>query len=109
MMYGNHMTTAWWIFASLGGLIVLGLVLWTLYSILSKLLNRDATHSSFTTASELLDRRLAAGEIDPDEYEQIRPALPRPHDVSLQRASRHHRQTATADSRASVNLKEEAR
>ena len=78
MMYGNHMTTAWWILASLGGLIVWGLILWTLYGILSKPRGGDATRTSPDTPSELLERRLAADEIDRYEYEQINRALRAP-------------------------------
>jgi putative membrane protein len=74
-MYANHMSTAWWVLASLGGLIVLGLTLWTLYSVISSPHSKAATDASPATASEVLERRLAAGEIDTEEYEQIRSTI----------------------------------
>jgi uncharacterized membrane protein len=74
-MYADHMSTAWWVLASLGGLVVLGLTLWTLYSVISGPHSRLAPSTSPATASELLDRRLAAGEISTDEYEQMRSTI----------------------------------
>lgn len=77
-MYADHMNTGWWILAGLGGLIVWGLILWTLYDLVSRLLSRGSAPTARSTAGEVLERRLASGEIDQREYEQIRAALNRP-------------------------------
>ena len=74
-MYANHMTTAWWILASLGGAIVWGLILWARFSLLSDLRDRRATRRPRATPGEMLEHRLAHGEIGLEEYERIRTAL----------------------------------
>ncbi|MFI4977258.1 MAG: hypothetical protein ACHQC8_01050 [Solirubrobacterales bacterium] len=78
MMYGNHMTTAWWILAGFGGLIVWGLILWFLFSLIAAVRDRRTTRGSTADAGEVLDRRLALGEIGLEEYERIHAALEAP-------------------------------
>jgi uncharacterized membrane protein len=75
MMYGNHMTTAWWILAGFGGLIVWGLILWVAFRVIAAARDRPAALGSTADASEVLDRRLARGEIGLDEYERIHSTL----------------------------------
>ncbi len=69
------MTTAWWILAGLGGLIVWGLLFWTLFSLISGVRDRHTRRDTPPGAGEALERRLARGEIGLDEYERIHTAL----------------------------------
>jgi putative membrane protein len=74
-MYGNHMTTAWWILAGFGGVIVWRLILWAAFSLIAAGRDRRATRTSTADAREVLERRLALGEISLEEYDRIRTAL----------------------------------
>ena len=63
----NHMSWGWGILMTLGWVILLGLFVMLLVSAM-----RDRGGSS---AREVLDRRLAAGEITIEEYERVRGAM----------------------------------
>lgn len=63
----NHMSWGWGILMTLGWVILLGLFVMLLFSAM-----RDRGSSS---AREMLDRRLAAGEISIEEYERARAAM----------------------------------
>lgn len=63
----NHMSWGWGILMMLGWVILLGLFVMLLVSVM-----RDRGSSS---ARELLDKRLAAGEISIEEYERARAAM----------------------------------
>lgn len=71
-MYYDHMSWGWAVLMTIGWVILVGLFV---ALIVGALRDRSAKQS----ARELLDRRLAAGEIDLDEYERLRSAMsPRP-------------------------------
>ena len=76
MYWGNHMGTGDWIFSILGTLIILGLIvgliIWTVSPNSRSQSSPDATGES---AREILDRRLANGELTAQDYKQLREAL----------------------------------
>jgi uncharacterized membrane protein len=78
MMYGNHMTSGWLALAILGEVIVWGLIIFALYGSIAEFRGRRTTRRSPAAPSEVLERRLAAGEIRQAEYEQLRAALAAP-------------------------------
>ena len=65
----NHMDWGWGILMTLGWVIVLGL--------LAALLVAAIRDRGGTSARDLLDKRLAAGEISVEEYERARAAMSR--------------------------------
>jgi uncharacterized membrane protein len=76
MYWGNHMGTGDWIFSILGTLIIIGLIVGLIVWIVSP--NSRSQSSPDTTgesAREILDRRLANGEITAQDYKQLREAL----------------------------------
>ena len=78
MMYywGNHMTAGGWIFSILGTLIILALLVAATVWIVSQLGDRGGHRtSSALSAREILDRRLASGEIALDQYDRLREKL----------------------------------
>ena len=70
------MAAGGWIFSILGTLIILALVVAATVWIVSNLGDRGG-HRTFSTLSarELLDRRLASGEISVDQYDHLREKL----------------------------------
>jgi|SRR5579871_4575154 len=76
MYWGNHMGAGDWIFSILGTLIILalivGLIVW-LVSPGSR--SETGPTASRESAGEILDRRLASGELTVDQYRQLRAAL----------------------------------
>jgi putative membrane protein len=76
MYWGNHMSTGSWIFSILGTLIILGLIVGLIVWIVSPN-SRSDTSSDATgeSAREILDRRLANGELTAQDYKQLREAL----------------------------------
>ena len=77
MMYWNgHMSTAGWILSVLWTLIIVALVVAGIVWLVSTLSNREAGGStSSASAREILDRRLASGEITSEQYQQLRETL----------------------------------
>ncbi|HYM54438.1 MAG TPA: hypothetical protein VES97_03690 [Solirubrobacteraceae bacterium] len=80
MFWHDHMNTGGWVFMVLGNVVVWGLVfafiIWLVQDWRGRRHDREAT--SGPSAAEILDRRLAAGEIDTEEYERLRKILARP-------------------------------
>ncbi len=76
MYWGNHMGTGDWIFSILGTLIIIGLIVGLIIWIVSpnsrSQRSPDATGES---AREILDRRLANGELTAQDYKQLREAM----------------------------------
>ncbi len=73
MMFGNnHMTSGGWIVMVLATVIILALLATAAVWITSRLRHRRDGEAS---AQEILDRRLANGEIRIDQYEQLRSAI----------------------------------
>jgi uncharacterized membrane protein len=76
MYWGNHMTTAGWIFSIFGTLIIFALIVAAIVWIVSEAGNRGGGRdASGASPGEILDRRLASGEITVDQYDQLREKL----------------------------------
>jgi uncharacterized membrane protein len=76
MYWGNHMGTGDWIFSILGTLIILGLIVGLIVWIVSPNSRSDSgSDATGESAREILDRRLANGELTTKDYKQLREAL----------------------------------
>jgi putative membrane protein len=76
MYWGNHMSTGSWIFSIFGTLIILALIVAAIVWIVSETGNRGSGRdASAASPGEILDRRLASGEITVDQYDQLREKL----------------------------------
>jgi uncharacterized membrane protein len=76
MDWGNNMGTGSWIFSILGTLLILALVVAAIAWLLSA--RRDPVSSSSApeeSAHEILNRRLASGELTGEQYTQLRETL----------------------------------
>jgi putative membrane protein len=74
MMFWNGGGWAWWQ-ASLmwGGMIVFwGLLIWAVYALITSLTRKPGPGHGEGGARGILDRRLARGEISPEEYQRLR-------------------------------------
>ncbi len=73
MFYQHNMGAGGWFFMVLGNIVIWGLiiafVLWLMQDMRSRLHRHHI--ASGATASEILDRRLATGEINAEQYEQL--------------------------------------
>jgi uncharacterized membrane protein len=72
MYGGNHMGTGSWL-SIVGAVIVLALIVMAIIWLLSSRSGRPTASS--TPAGEILDRRLASGEITSEQYDQLRERL----------------------------------
>jgi putative membrane protein len=76
MMYWNgHMTTAGWIIAVLWTVIILALIGGAIAWLASALSNRGASAAGSPaegSAREILDRRLAKGDLSVEQYRELR-------------------------------------
>jgi putative membrane protein len=79
MYWNGHMSAAGWILSVLWTLIIIALVVAGILWLISALGNRDAARSASArpgeSAREILDRRLAAGELTVEQYKQLRETL----------------------------------
>jgi uncharacterized membrane protein len=76
MYWGNHMGTGSWIFSILGTLIILGLIVGLIAWAVSARSDRGSSAAATgESAREILDRRLASGELTAPEYKQFREDL----------------------------------
>jgi uncharacterized membrane protein len=76
MYWGNHMSTGSWIFSILGTLIILGLIVGLIVWIVSPNSRSDSSpDATGESAREILDRRLASGELTAQDYKQLREAM----------------------------------
>ena len=76
MYWGNHMGTGDWIFSILGTLIILGLIVGLIVWIVSpNSRSQSSPDATGESAREILDRRLANGELTAQDYKQLREAL----------------------------------
>jgi putative membrane protein len=80
MMYWNgHMTTAGWIIAILWTVIILaliaGAIAWLASTLTSRGPSRTGGAADEASAREILDRRLAKGELTVEQYKQLREAI----------------------------------
>ena len=65
----HDMASGWWVLMALGWLAVIALAVWAVVS-----LGRDGRRET-PSAREVLDRRLAEGDITVEEYERLRDAM----------------------------------
>jgi uncharacterized membrane protein len=72
MMYGNNMSTGGWMLSIVGTLIILALIVAAVVWLASSLKSRA---EGDTSASEILNRRLASGEITAEQYDVLRESL----------------------------------
>lgn len=82
MYWSNHMSTGGWILSIVWTVIIVALVVAGIVWLMSALSARGADGTASTRAQapaasvrEILDRRLASGEITIEQYEQLRDAL----------------------------------
>ena len=76
MYWGNHMGTGGWIFSILGTLIIIGLIVTLIVWAVSPRGDRSGSATGAGgSAREILDRRLASGELTAEQYEQLRETL----------------------------------
>jgi putative membrane protein len=76
MYWGNHMGTGDWIFSIFGTLLILALIVGLIVWLVSPSSRSDTgPTASRESADEILDRRLASGELTVDQYQQLRAAL----------------------------------
>lgn len=76
--WDNHMgwDGGWWIVMGLGMILVTGLIILGAYLIVRELTGQGiGRRSNETDAMAVLDRRLASGEISPEEYRERRAVL----------------------------------
>jgi len=75
MYWGNHMSTGGWIFSILATLIFLALVIGLIVWVVSPANRSESATKAGESARQILDRRLASGELTVDQYDQLRDAL----------------------------------
>ena len=79
MMYWNgHMTAAGWVIAILWTVIILALIGGAVYWLVSELSGRNPREAAAPgegSAREILDRRLAKGELTVEQYKELRGTL----------------------------------
>jgi len=82
MYWSGHMTAAGWILSVLWTLIIIALVVVGIVWLVSALGNRDtqppASEAPGASAREILDRRLASGELTVEQHEQLRETIDDP-------------------------------
>lgn len=77
MFYQHNMGAGGWIFMALGNIVIWGLIIAFIVWLARDLRTRPHRHhiTSGASASEILDRRLASGEISPEQYQRLRTTL----------------------------------
>ena len=79
MMYGwdNGMGAGGWVLMILAWVVLIGLIVWAIARIFPALSGGGARRedANAETPQQILDRRLARGEINTDEYARLRDAL----------------------------------
>jgi putative membrane protein len=78
MMYGNHMDAGGWVLSVFVTLLVVTLIVLAIVWLVrtqTSVAPARLDDVRREPARELLDRRLASGEIDEDEYRRLRAAL----------------------------------
>ena len=90
MMYWNgHMTAAGWVIALLWTVIILALIGGAVYWLVSELSGRNPREAAAPgegSAREILDRRLAMGELTVEQYKVLRATLEGETTVAADRA-----------------------
>ena len=79
MYWNGHMSTGGWILSVLWTLIIIALVgggvVWLVTALGSRDKGAAPPEASGESAREILDRRLAGGELTVEQYQQLREAL----------------------------------
>ena len=79
MYWSGHMSAAGWILSVLWTLIIIALVVVGIMWLISALGNREkrgpTEEGSAPSAREILDRRLASGELSVEQYKQLRETI----------------------------------
>lgn len=77
MMNGfqHGMNPAWWVLMSLFWIALIALIVWAAVRLLPGRSTEAPRQINTERPEEILDRRLAAGEIDPDTYDTLRAKL----------------------------------
>jgi putative membrane protein len=80
MFYQHNMDTGGWIFMVLGNIVIWGLIITFIIWLAQDVRTRPHRHhtASGASAREILDRRLASGEISVEEYQRLRATLGQP-------------------------------
>jgi putative membrane protein len=73
--YGGH-----WAFWQaglmwLGMILFWGLLIWAVYALVTSLTSKNSERHKMSAAHQILDRRLARGEIDEAEYRRLRDVI----------------------------------
>lgn len=76
MDFNGHLSTGGWIFSVLGMLILLVLVVGLLVVLASGFRKRRSEEPPDSESpQQILDRRLASGELTPDQYQRLRETI----------------------------------
>jgi uncharacterized membrane protein len=77
MFYQHHMDAGGWVFMALGNIVIWGLIIAFIIWLVQDLRTRPRRHhiASGASAGEILDRRLATGEINVEEHQRLRASL----------------------------------
>ena len=80
MFYQHNMDTGSWVFMILANIVIWGLIIAFIIWLVQDLRTRPHRHhaASGASAREILDRRLASGEINVEEYQRLRAVLGEP-------------------------------
>jgi putative membrane protein len=80
MFYQHNMDTGAWVFMVLANIVIWGLIIVFIVWLVQDLRTRPHRHhvTYGASASEILDRRLASGEINVEEYQRLRTTLEQP-------------------------------
>jgi uncharacterized membrane protein len=77
--YQDHMGTGGWMFMALAGVVLLGLVLaFVVWLVRDQRRPHREHYVTGGSAAEILDRRLATGAINIQEYERVKTSLATP-------------------------------
>ena len=79
MYWNGHMSAAGWILSALWTLIIIALVvagmMWLISALSSRHNRGPSAEASRPSAREILDRRLASGELNVEQYKQLRDTI----------------------------------
>ena len=72
-LFGTHMGVAGWLAMTAAWLVIIGLIVWVVLQVLP-----DSARQPPETPRQILDRRLAAGELDVQTYDRLKARLAEP-------------------------------
>lgn len=75
MNWNGNMSTGGWVFSAVAMIIILALAVAAIVWIARELSSRRDRGTTAMSAGEILDRRLASGEINAEQHEQLRQTL----------------------------------